>query len=386
MAVKADQKLRRTLIRANREVRSGRPPFPTDVNVAVHKFPTWIGSPRRPVEMTQFWFRTRGCTFDRAGQCSMCNYGIGDEIDIDEVGTSVERILSRVRKGSFIYLSPSGSLLDDREVPAALRERLLACVAKREPTRFVFETRPETCTPERLDRVKEMLPDTTTLVCQLGLESWDPDVRSLCHLKPATQEPYVTVLGRLRERHYESIANLTLGGLGLSTREAYEDTLTSVRGAREAGFTTKIVFPLSAKSGTLLGWAHDRGLWNPVPLWVLVLLLAAAAQDRPGPDGAGDLGVSWFNPQIDDVVKSRPDGCDVCRPHLVDVLNRFRQSPEQRVLDDGLDWRGCGCLAQAIELLATDHHRRYPDRLAEIAERWEYERRDAGDREPLPLL
>lgn len=141
--------------------------------------------------MYQFWFRTRGCAYDRAGQCSMCNYGTGPEIDPRRIARSVGRKLAEVPEGAHIYLSPSGSLLDDLEVSPELREQLLRQVADRRPALFAFESRPEVFAEDKLGTIREILPDTT-LVGQVGVESWNPDVRSLCHLKPTPQKSLST--------------------------------------------------------------------------------------------------------------------------------------------------------------------------------------------------
>src|SRR5690349_3981177 len=125
MVTVADRQLRTKLLAANRQIRADRPPLPANTNVVLRRFPTRAGRPRRVGEMYQFWFRTRGCTFDRAGQCSMCNYGTGPEIEPEQIARSVRWRLASVPAGSFIYLSPSGSLLDPREVPPELRETLL---------------------------------------------------------------------------------------------------------------------------------------------------------------------------------------------------------------------------------------------------------------------
>jgi len=376
MLTRSDRALRRDLVAANRTVRAARSPLPTGTNVVLRRFETRAGNPRRPGQMYQFWFRTRGCTFDRAGQCSMCNYGTGPEIDPERLLRAVRWRLVQVPQGSFVYLSPSGSLLDPREVEPGLRAGLLALVAERRPASFAFESRPELCTPAALEEVRAALPADTTVVCEIGVESWDPDVRMLCHLKPSTQESYLAAVAAARRAGMELIANITLGGLGLSPAEAHRDTVTSVSGTRRAGFITPMVFPLSAKSGTLLGWAHDRGLWDPPTLWMLVRVLFECALQGEAEGRPPDLDISWFNPAPDDVIRSRPDGCSSCRQVLLDTLVAFRLDPLSDRLSDALEWRGCDCPQRTAELLAGPIGPGHPegsgyrDRLAAVAAEW----------------
>jgi len=365
MRDRTTEQLRHALVRANRRIREDRPLIPESTNVLMKSYPTWTLDTRKPVKMYQLWFRTRGCTFDRAGQCSMCNYGVGPEIDADVVAGAVEERLSQVPPGSFIYLSPSGSLLDEREVPPDLRRRLVAAVMRRAPRSFVFETRPETCTPDKVAEVRRAT-DGSDVICQLGVESWDAEIRTTCHLKPTPQNSYLQAIDELRRQGYWSIANVTLGGLGLSAGEAFRDSIASVIGTRDAGFSSQMVFPLSAKSGTLLGFAHDRGLWQPPSLWSLIRVLVEA--ERTG--GDFDLHVSWFNPDVDDVVRARPDCCEKCRPVVVSALRRIQSRFDGDYLAELLQWRGCDCLRRADDQVAADDGRDYRDRLAEILDRW----------------
>ncbi|WP_198141683.1 hypothetical protein [Micromonospora sp. ATCC 39149] len=362
--------LRHALVRANIAIRAGRPLYPEYNNVFLRTYPVTFGAPRSEYQMYQFWFRTRGCTYDRAGQCSMCNYGIGPEIRPEVVAHSVERKLATVPEAACLYLSPSGSLLDDREVPVEMRDRLLRAAAARHPSTFAFESRPEVCDRDKLDRLRRHFAAGTRLVCQIGVESWDPQVRSMCHLKPTRQQAYLDTAGTLLDLGFDPIANITLGGLGLSPREAYLDTLAGVRGARAAGYRTQMVFPLSAKAGTLLGWAHDQGLWDPPTLWMLVRLLAECADDATDSDGYGDLDISWYNPELDDVVQSRPDSCERCRPVLVESLSAFRLRPRADALAPATAWDSCPCPDRTDRLLTDPDPLDYLDRLVAVADRW----------------
>ncbi|WP_328603264.1 radical SAM protein [Amycolatopsis sp. NBC_00345] len=383
-----DRRLRTKLTSINKTIREGRPPFDTaeSENVALHRMPILTGSPRRVSEMYKFWFRTRGCTFDRAGQCSMCNYGVGPEIDAKQMARAVRWQIAGVPEGSSIYVSPSGSLLDPREVPRDLLRSVLTAAARRKPVALAFETRPELCGPEIFDELRELVPRTTRVVVEMGVESWTPEIRMMCHLKPSPQSAYERAVALAREYDFDTIANITMGGLGLTHAAAYADTLASVRGARVAGFTTKMVFPLSAKAGSLLGWAHDNGLWEPPSLWMLVRALADLSSPESFGDGISDLDISWYDPDLDGVTQARPDGCAECRPMLVDVLVRFHLDPRIATLRPALDWSRCDCPAQADRMLsASPADALWKDRLAEVADRWDESNGD-GDRRLLPLV
>lgn len=358
--------LRTTLSRASRAVRSARAGYDGQ-DWFLRKDTVLMRRPSTTVDLYQFWFRTRGCTFDASGQCSMCNYGTGPQIDPDRVVASISEAISRVPPGSLIYLSPSGSLLDEHEVPADMRRKLLDLVTRRTPRAFTFETRPEFCSAAVLEEIRSTLPDAI-IACHLGVESWDRAIRSLCHMKSTRTDLYVQAVQRLRALRIAPIANIVFGGLGLSAAEACSDTLATVCATRAAGFPIQMLFPLSAKSGSLLGWAYQRQLWEPPGLWQFLTVLHQSALEFG--DAETDLDISWFNPQISPVVLARPDSCEACRPVLVDALRSFRTLPSASSLSAALDWTGCECQHRAQAALKDSTGGGYLHRLQAIAEQW----------------
>lgn len=113
-------------------------------------------------------------------------------------------------------------------------------------------------------------------------------------------------------------------------------------------------------------------MWEPPTLWMLIRLLAEAADDDAGNDRAGDISLSWFAPAIDDVVRSRPDGCDHCRPAVLKALNDFRDFPRAETLSALSQWHGCDCPRRTDDVLSkgTGDQGDFRDRLRQIAQRW----------------
>jgi hypothetical protein len=215
------------------------------------------------------------------------------------------------------------------------------------------------------------------------VESWDPVVRTLCHLKPTPQAAYLTALGAMAERGFEISANVALGGLGLSHHQAYRDTLASVRGTRDAGFGTQMIFPLSAKSETLLGWAHDNGMWEPPSLWTLVRVLSEFLGDE---HAGGDVDVSWYDPGIDRVIRTRPDGCAACRPILIKAFNAIRLDPVSSSLNAVSVWKGCDCPDLTEDMLTYDPAElTFQERLSRIMSRWAEEHPSQGEELGMPI-
>ena len=346
----------------NKVLRQARQQMAPGDDWSLSTTPILLRRPRREGLLHQAWFRTRGCTYDYAAQCSMCNYGIGPDIDEGRIIEAVRRGLAEIPLKSMLYLSPSGSLLDPNEVSPSLLDAVLNAVAEREPASYAFESRPEFVTTGRVEKIRRALGDAA-IACHLGVESWDDAIRTTCHLKPTSRASYLAALETLSANRVASIANIALGGLGLSPREAYLDTVSTIASTRAAGFTIQMVFPLSAKFGTLLGWAESQGLWQPMPLWSLVHALAEASEDGRG---ASDLDVSWYDPPVSEVVLKRPDGCASCRPLLVSSLGSFRSDPDSRHLEPLLRWAVCSCPDQARDLVLRADDTTWRDRLRTI--------------------
>jgi hypothetical protein len=104
---------------------------------------------------------------------------------------------------------------------------------------------------------------------------------------------------------------------------------------------------------------------------MLIRLLFESARRAGDAGDRFDLHISWFNPLIDDVVRSRPDCCDICRPGVIDALAAVQSTPDCRILEDVLRWDRCACPGRAAEKLAHNDGRTYLERLAEILDRWE---------------
>lgn len=72
--------------------------------------------------LCDLWFLTGGCSHDAQGGCTMCNYGKNCEAgDWTQVLDELDRIVKRLPwEFEDFLLTPSGSMLDEREVPAEM--------------------------------------------------------------------------------------------------------------------------------------------------------------------------------------------------------------------------------------------------------------------------
>ncbi len=275
-------------------------------------------------DFAQVWFLTRGCTWDRGGACTMCNYGHAHPVPEDSMVESVREGLGRVPRGADeLYVSPSGSLLDPLEVPPRARRLIYELVASFPCSKFSLETRAETVTPEAVDELVAAMGDRTVAV-GMGLESSSPWILKFCINKKGHPTEFEAASQLLRERGVGIYANVSLGAAFLTTSEAIEDAAKTVQWALTHGADMALVFPMHIKAHTLLAWLHQQGLYQPPSLWSLVEVLA-----RIEPEFLPRVTISWYRNDYGDgpeVIVS-PSTCPRCRSRVLESLDRFRYNP-----------------------------------------------------------
>ena len=104
----------------------------------------------------EIWFMTKGCTHDAEGGCTMCNYGKGHDVDetavIHELAKQIENLPEKLQE---LIVTPSGSMLDDAEVPEAMRKRIFGLLEHTQCKDFYIETRADSITQEKLESLRQ---------------------------------------------------------------------------------------------------------------------------------------------------------------------------------------------------------------------------------------
>lgn len=297
----------------------------------------------------QLWFLTRGCTWDRRGACTMCNYGRCDEVSATDMATFVELGLETI-EGTIdeLYVSPSGSLLDPLEVPEEARSAICASVARFPARRFSLESRAETVTAGVVDRLVADTPGKQVAV-GLGLESADPWIQRFCVNKHSTPSAFSRASRVLGQRGVEVYANVSLGTAFLTPREALDDAARSVEWALGNGADLVLVFPMHVKRNTLLAWLYDQGRYEPPSLWSLVEVVKSV-----DPRHLAKVNVAWYRGDYgtDPGTLASPSSCPHCQPRVLQALDRHRARPTASSLDE-LARLDCRCRRLWLETVSA---------------------------------
>lgn len=327
------------LSRVALELRRGRPPFPADQLVTTQR-EVVSGRP-----FLRLWFMSPGCTHDRRGHCTMCNYGVGIPVSWDAVVRAVEQALESLGGiGGTLLLSPSGSMFDEREVPAEVRRALFALAADTAFDRVLTESRPESVTADVVAETVEMLCGKQ-FALELGLESSDPWILRWCVNKGLDLSRLPGALAVAADLGVPATLNVSLGTAFLSSVEAIEDAVATTRWGLTAGASDVVVFPLLVRRWTVLAHLHLHGRHHPPSLWSLVEVLR-----RLGPDLVQRVSIAWYRDyaELDGgaaasmAVLARPTTCPVCENHVLSRLDEYRASQSFEVIEDLVQFR-CAC-------------------------------------------
>ncbi|MDR0509414.1 MAG: archaeosine biosynthesis radical SAM protein RaSEA [Candidatus Methanoplasma sp.] len=261
--------------------------------------------------------RTSGCCWANKGGCTMCGYRQASvsTVSEDDFNKQIDEALSKYKGEPFVKIYTSGSFLDENEIPAPIRERILKEFSRCE--RILFESRPEFVNEE----VLSALPKTVTVA--LGLESSDPDVLSVSIKKGFTPEDSRRAGMLIKSASMAVRTYLMLKPPFFTESAAIEDTVRSAVFADE--FSDEIsINPLNVQRGTYAERLWRAGELRPPWIWSLAEVLkilsgTVNARLMSSPSGGGTMrGVH---------------NCGNCDRKMLDGIERFSFSQDVKDLD-----------------------------------------------------
>jgi radical SAM enzyme (TIGR01210 family) len=262
-----------------RNVARERRPEPASPGTAGRYVNQWVEPEAldgRRVSAFVLILRTRGCYWADVKGCSMCGYArdtLGRSATPDELERQLASALERYRGEPYVKVYSSGSFLDDREVDAESRRRIVAAFSGR-AERFLFETLPEFVQPSSLGPLVDAF-DGDLEVAQ-GLESANPEVLKRFVNKGSSPAEYFDAAGRVRELGALAKAYLLLKPPYLTESESMRDVIASIAEAAPR-FDAISVNPVHIQGGTVVEWLFRRGRYRPPWLWSLLEVMRAGA-------------------------------------------------------------------------------------------------------------
>jgi len=241
--------------------------------------PEALGAERVPAFVVIL--RTRGCYWADTKGCSMCGYArdtLGRSATPEELDRQLEGVLRQYRDEPYVKFYTSGSFLDDREVDARSREKIVRAFSGR-ARRLLFETLPEFVTPASVAPLRDAF--SGDLEIALGLETTDPEILRRFVAKGSPPSAYLEAFDRAHALGALVKAYLLLKPPYLTEREAVEDVVRSVAEAAPRADTLS-VNPVHIQGGTVVEHLYRRGRYRPPWLWSLVDAMRRGAELRQG--------------------------------------------------------------------------------------------------------
>lgn len=351
------------LRRANTLIRARRPREQESWRYAIRRQRVVMDPrPARERLLTYVFFRSFGCRYDRAGECTMCNYAAAERVDPERMVESVRHALAQHDDYDALGISPLGNMFDPVEVPVVAREAILGLAAATSATIYSCESRPETLSERDVAATVERLGGKRFFI-NLGLEAAHPWVQAHCVGKSLSVSAYRSATALLRRHGAFPVSNILLGAPFLTEEEAIESAVGSVRWALRNGSHICVLFPSNVKGWTLQEWLWERGLFQTPSLWALVEALR-----RMGPEVTSSVVLSWYSTtptdprrreQVSDPLREAPVTCPNCQDHVVRTLDEFNAGGDYATILE-LSRYDCACRAEWLDRVARQQAERVP--------------------------
>lgn len=223
---------------------------------------------------TQITFQSIGCQPQKEGSCIMCAYGRGSK-NLSPVDAS--KVFSRIPQEdlrSVVILGTFGSILDEAEMPLNTFTEILSRVAGIfEFETVIFETRPETITPEKIKQIKQVLRKDQQVGFEIGVETYDQDERRNKLGKNLTDRAILNTIRLAHDNGCFALANVLIGVPFLSVGERIRQAHKTCEWLFENDIDEVVLFPVNIKPGTPLYDLYRSGDYRPVSHWEVIMTL-----------------------------------------------------------------------------------------------------------------
>lgn len=287
----------------------------------------------------ELWFLTAGCSHDRSGGCTMCNYGKGRKCTDEEILAEINKTLENMpEEYSEFIISPIGSILDKAEVSDKMLGRIKECLKKIHTETIISETRADTVTEESLNKLRQLCRSKYQCV-ELGMESADDWVLRNCVNKGINTSMCRSAIEKIKNAGMYAIVNVGIGIPFMSERAAILKAVESAQRADAWGADSIVLFPYHVKPGTLMGELYLAGEYQPVSLWSLVEALVRL-DDRI----QKKTRISWYKNYYKepDKILCSPYTCDSCYNQVIKLLDEYKNFMSREIIEQ-LNMVECNC-------------------------------------------
>lgn len=282
---------------------------------------------------SQLWFISSGCSHEKKGGCTMCNYGYGKGFQFDQslILDSIKGHLNSLgnERVHELVIGPTGSFLDDEEVSPDLRREIYILLSKVNFENLYFETRCDTISLEKLQELRNYLC-RQSITIEVGLECTNDWVLRNCVNKRQLILEVRNAISLIHQMGIRTCANISIGIPFLSENLGIELAVKSVGDAFEMGFDEVAIFPYHVKPGTLLEMLDRHNIYTPISLWSLVETLYRIPEHY-----LNRLSIAWYKNYYgkeSPLILKSPTTCSICENELILLLDEFKNRPSRTLI------------------------------------------------------
>ncbi len=288
-----------------------------------------------PYQLPFIYFDTKGCKFDKAGACTMCNFGRNTKYTEDQTFEAVQSIIKSNEGKPIIMVVAAGSLLDDWEVSPEQRRRILEVVAGGKFEIVCTESRSEFITEEKVREMRAILGDNVGVEMGIGLETVDPIISKYSINKMFSPEQHRDAVKVLKDNGVEVFSHALLKPAFLTEGEAYDDVMKTIKWAFENGSDSAGIGIMNLKKGTLNYWLAERGEYRVPWLWTVAKIFKELSPEQRSR-------VTAFGFESGTPIEGEAVNCSKCSPDIKRILNQFIETRDDDILNQ-IEQYQCSC-------------------------------------------
>lgn len=303
----------------------------------------------------QLSFVSRGCSHDIKGGCTMCNYGYRKEksFDYDLVLKGIQNTIEKLPPHLHEFVvEPTGSFLDECEVPESFLIKVLNVLSQVECDEFICETRTDSISLEKAKLLKKFI-NSPKITLEIGVESTSLWILRNCVNKNSSFDEVRKAIDISYHEDIDICANIGIGFPFVNEKISVLSAVNSIR-SMLALDTYCVLFAYNIRPGTLLEWLWKNGLYDCTSLWAIVEVLSHFSDDE-----LKRIQISWYRNYYDDKSKilKMPFLCSDCEEEVLELFDDYRNNPCMKTLQPLIDY-DCSCKREWYA-----HYHQQPDEI-----------------------
>lgn len=274
----------------------------------------------------QLFFLSTGCSHDRKGGCTMCNYGYGKSYCVDyskvleEIKFKIQELPDNITE---IVVGPIGSMLDAAEVPDSVFKAIIDELSVIKCDEFTCETRIDTISRDKLLLLKNKIK-ANRITLEIGVESNDLWILRNSINKNITFENVEKTIRKVHELGIQVCANVGVGFPFVNDKICVNSAVSTIKKLIELDVECIVLFAYNIKPGTLLEWLNSKEMYDCSSLWIIPEVLSKFNDTE-----LKRIQISWYRNYHNDSRKilSMPYLCSSCENKVLDLFDAYRNNP-----------------------------------------------------------